>query len=60
MLILFKERTIINNLKQALYSLSLKDRRVINKILNLLKEASVIKDVPLREPSLIASLVFVV
>jgi hypothetical protein len=60
MLILFKKGAIINNLKQALYSLSLKDRRAINKILNLFKEVNIIKNVLLKELSLVAFLVFIV
>jgi hypothetical protein len=60
MLIPFKDSVAIDDLKQTLYALSLKDRRAMDKILDPLKEAGVIKDVPLGKPSPAVSLAFVV
>jgi hypothetical protein len=60
MLILFKPDIDIKNLRQTPFSLSIKDYININAILNPLKEAEVIKDVPLGQPSLAISLAFIV
>jgi hypothetical protein len=58
--ILFKPGVDIKDLRQTPFLLSIKDYTNINVILNLLKEARVIKDIPLGQPSLIASLAFIV
>jgi len=60
MLILFKPGVDIKDLKQTPFSLSMKDRANIDVILNSLKEAGVIEDVPLGQPSLAVSLAFMV
>jgi hypothetical protein len=60
MLILFKPGVDIKDLRQTPFLLSIKDRANIDVILNPLKEAGVIEDVPLGQPSLVASLAFMV
>ena len=60
MLISFKLGVNIKDLRQTPFSLSIKDRANINIIFNPLKEAGVIKDIPLGQPSLAASLAFIV
>jgi hypothetical protein len=56
----FKDGTSVSDLKQTPYSLSLKDRRAMDEILDPLKAAGVIEDVPLGEPSPVASPAFVI
>ena len=56
----FKPGINIKDLKQVSFSMSIKDCVNINIILNPLKKAGVIKDVPLGQPSLVASPAFIV
>jgi hypothetical protein len=56
----FKLGVNIKDLRQMPFSLFIKDYTNINAILNPLKEARVIKDVPLGQPSPVASLAFIV
>jgi hypothetical protein len=58
--ILFKPGVNIKDLRQTPFSLSIKDRANINIILDPLKEAGVIEDVPLGQPSLAVSPAFIV
>jgi hypothetical protein len=60
MLILFKPGVDIKDLRQIPFSLSMKDRANIDAIFDPLKEAGVIEDVPLGQPSSAASLAFIV
>jgi hypothetical protein len=60
MLILFKPDINIKNLRQTPFLLFIKDYTNINIILNLLKKAGVIEDVPLGQLSLITSPAFIV
>jgi hypothetical protein len=60
MLIPFKPGVDIKDLRQTPFSLSMKDRANINAILDPLKEAGVIEDVPLGQPSPAASPAFMV
>jgi hypothetical protein len=48
------------SLKQGPYSLSLKDLRAMDKMLDPLKEIGVVEDVPLGSPSPVSSPAFVI
>lgn len=56
----FKEGVEIKDLKQAPYNLSRRDQQAMDDILDPLKEAGVVEDVPLGKPSLVSSPAFVV
>ena len=56
----FCNKMDISSLKQALYNLLHKDRKAANEILDPLYKDGVVKPVPLGQPSLAASLAFVV
>jgi hypothetical protein len=58
--ILFKPGVNIKDLRQTPFSLSIKDHANINVILDPLKEAGVIENIPLGQPSLAASPAFIV
>jgi hypothetical protein len=56
----FKNGADVEDLKQVPYSLSIKDRRAMDEILDPLKDIGVVEDVPLGKPSPVSSPAFVV
>jgi hypothetical protein len=56
----FKDNADLSTLKQQPYSLSERDLAAIDDILNPLRVAGVVEEVPLGQPSIVASPAFVV
>ena len=56
----FKDNINLSQLKQALYSLSERDKKVINNIINPLIKQRQVKKISLEKPSAAASPAFVI
>jgi len=57
---LFKDNVNIKNLKQPLYNIFLRDYKAFNKIVDLLKNIEIIKNILLEKPSPAFFLVFLI